>query len=186
MFSWIKKSTCKSHNDTVINEKQNPINKINDEIDELKNTDNKIQLFSLKNEFKYGFVVDVYDGDTCKINMKFKDKLYKWNCRLMGIDTPELRTKNNKEKECGYYVRDKLRENILKKIVVVQCLEFDKYGRLLVYLYQYDENKSLDSYKESTNTTDSINQWLINNNYALSYDGGTKTIQEWDINKLKK
>ena len=167
----MKKNTSKKGN----NENKNLIN-------ELEKTDNKVPLFSLNNEFKLGRVVDVYDGDTCKINMKFKDKIYKWNCRLMGIDTPELRTKNENEKECGYYVRDRLREYILNQIVVVQCLNFDKYGRLLVYIYHYDNNRNLDSYANN----ESINKWLINNNYALSYDGGTKTINEWNINDLKK
>ena len=47
-------------------------------------------------------VVKVYDGDTITVvfPLKYKVKgipilgqMYKWNCRLIGIDTPELRTK---------------------------------------------------------------------------------------------
>lgn len=151
-------------------------------IDNLSSTNNDMPFLTLNNEIKFGYVVDVYDGDTCKINMYFKDEIYRWNCRIMGIDTPELRTKNENEKECGYFVRDKLREKILNKIVIVKCLNFDKYGRLLVNIYEYDNN--IDSINNINNLS-SINDWLISNNYALPYDGGTKTIKEWNINELK-
>ena len=146
-------------------------------IDNLKTSDDA-KMLSLENEIKVGYVVDVYDGDTCKINMYFKDDIYKWNCRVMGIDTPELRTRDLKEKECGYFVRDKLREKILNQIIIVKCLNFDKYGRLLVYIYPYNDNMIIDDNK-------SYNQWLIDNKYALPYDGGTKTKIEWDINNIK-
>jgi endonuclease YncB( thermonuclease family) len=48
------------------------------------------------------------------------------------------------------------------KIIKVKCHEFDKYGRLLVTLF--DDNKTLIN----------INQRLIDEKYAKSYDGGTK------------
>ena len=117
-------------------------------------------------------MVQVYDGDTCKIVIPFKHELFKWNCRLTGLDTPELRTKNLKEKECGYYVRDKLRDKILNKVITVHCHEFDKYGRLLVTLY------------ENSTDSKSINTWLIENHYAYEYEGGTKEIIEWDVANL--
>ena len=110
-----------------------------------------------------GKVVSVYDGDTVKIIMKVNDEFIKFNCRLSGIDTPEIRTKNSNEKKYGIFVRDKLREKILNKIVTVHCLKFDKYGRLLVTLF-------IDNC--------SICDWLIENKYALSYNGGTK--QKWE------
>lgn len=123
----------------------------------------KTTLFTLNEKLVKGKCVDVYDGDKVKLvlNIPFdEDKLYKWNCRINRVDTPELRTKNKKEKEFGYEVRDKLREKILNKILDVKCLEFDKYGRLLVELYTEDK--------------ECINDWLINNNYAFEYFGGTK------------
>ena len=121
-------------------------------------------LFTLNGEYVLGKCVDVYDGDTVKIvlNIPINNKLYKWNCRIARVDTPELRTKNIKEKQHGYIVRDKLREKILDKIIKVKCLEFDKYGRLLVELY------------ENTDIEYNISDWLIDNNYAYKYDGGTK------------
>lgn len=108
-------------------------------------------------------VVSVYDGDTVKAIFPLNGVMYKWNCRLSGIDTPEIRTRNEKEKEYGYFVRDKLREKILDKVVRLSCGDLDKYGRLLVTIFLGDEN---------------VNQWLIDSDYAFAYDGGTK--REWE------
>ena len=97
--------------------------------------DNNVKQLTLENEEKIGKVVSVYDGDTIKIVFPLNDKLYKWNCRLGRIYTPELRTKNLIEKKYGYLVRDKLREKILNKVVKIKCGDFDKYGRLLGELF---------------------------------------------------
>ena len=63
----------------------------------------------------------------------------------------------------GYIVRNKLREKILNKIVEIKCDEFDKYGRLLITIFYEKEN---------------INEWLVKNDYAFEYDGGTK--KSWE------
>ena len=46
-------------------------------------------------------VVHIYDGDTMHIVFREFGSYYKWNCRVTGVDTPELRTKNEAEKEKG-------------------------------------------------------------------------------------
>jgi len=129
--------------------------------------DNKTPIFTLEGNFVQGKIVDVYDGDTVKIvlNLSINSNYFRWNCRLSGINTPEIRTKNVKEKEFGLLVRDKLKERIENKILLIKCGEFDKYGRLLVEIY------------ENNGQLFSINNWLIENNYAKPYDGGTK--EEW-------
>jgi len=129
--------------------------------------DNKTPIFTLEGSFVQGKIVDVYDGDTVKIvlNLSINSNYFRWNCRLSGINTPEIRTKNVKEKEFGLLVRDKLKERIENKILLIKCGEFDKYGRLLVEIY------------ENNGQLFSINNWLIENNYAKPYDGGTK--EEW-------
>jgi micrococcal nuclease len=124
--------------------------------------DNSVGLFSLEGQEHRAKVVDVYDGDTIKCVFPIHNKLYRWNCRIAGVDTPEIRTRCKPEKELGYNVRDKLREKILNKIVYLQCGEFDKYGRLLVNILCDDCL---------------VNDWLVENNYAFAYDGGTK--QSW-------
>jgi endonuclease YncB( thermonuclease family) len=110
--------------------------------------------------------VKVYDGDTITVVFKpfeimLLNSIYKYNIRLAGIDTPELKTNNIDEKKKAVYVRDLLREKILDKFVVIKCGKFDKYGRLLADVY--DENK-----------TEHINKWLIDGGFANVYDGGTK------------
>ena len=124
-------------------------------------------------QFKFGFdgevkiakVVSVYDGDTIKVVFPFLRKLYKFNCRISGVDTPEIRTRDKKEKEYGIKARDELRKKILNKVVKLKCGEFDKYGRLLVDIELSEE--------------ETIKNWLINNNYAFEYDGGTK--KKWNV-----
>ena len=126
--------------------------------------------FTLEGSLFEAKVISVYDGDTVKCAFPFNNKLYKWNCRLSGIDTPEIRTRNKNEKEYGYKVRDLLREKILGKVVTLECGEFDKYGRLLVKIKCNGE----DCY---------INDWLIDNKYAFKYDGGKKSCWEEFLNK---
>ena len=46
---------------------------------------------------------------------------------------------------------------------MVKCGDFDKYGRLLVEIMV-----------EKGGKTDNISDWLIENQYAFSYGGGTK------------
>lgn len=104
-------------------------------------------------------VVSVYDGDTVKVTFPFRGKMFRWNCRIQGVDTPEIRTKDPMEKAEGLAARDALKEKILGKLVVVTCGKFDKYGRLLV-----------DIHVDGTSITD----WLISNNHGVAYDGGTK------------
>ena len=143
--------------------------------------DNNTPMMSFEGETKEAKIVSVYDGDTVKVvfpiyykvrGINVIGKFMKWNCRLEGVDTPELRTRDKKEKEYGYLVRDELRKIILNRVVNINCGKFDKYGRLLI-----DINT-----KEGLN----IKTWLISNNYAFAYDGGTK--QSWSeylINKGK-
>jgi micrococcal nuclease len=123
--------------------------------------DNSVKEFGFDGETKEAKVVDVYDGDTCKVVFPVLRKLYKFNCRIQGIDTPEIRTRDLAEKEFGKKVRDELRKKILNKVVDIQCGEFDKYGRLLIDIQCKNENLN-------------ISKWLIDKDYAFAYDGGTK------------
>lgn len=114
-------------------------------------------------------IISVYDGDTVKAIFPLNGVLYKWNCRLTGIDTPEIRTSDRLQKKFGYEVRDLLRDKILNKVVTLKCQDLDKYGRLLTEIWIGEQN---------------INQWLIDSGYAFAYDGGTK--QSWSSFLLNK
>lgn len=117
------------------------------------------KVFSLNGLETSAKVIDVYDGDTITCIFPFKNEYYSWKCRLNGIDTPEIRTKNKNEKLHGLKARDHLRDKILHKIVNLKCKHFDKYGRLLVDIVYQEED---------------IVKYLIEHGYGVRYDGGTK------------
>ena len=134
-------------------------------------TKQNTELMSLKGNIYNAKIVYIYDGDTMHVVFKEFDKFYRWNCRIMGVDTPELRTKNTKEKEMGYKVRDALIESFMNKIVKIRCDDFDKYGRLLIDVFVPNDVEENDG-------SLMLSQWLIKNKYAYEYDGGTK--KSWD------
>ena len=110
------------------------------------------------NLFYYNaYVESVYDGDTitCTIDCGFNMFMKKQKIRLSGIDTPELR---GDTREHGLMVRDKLRDKILGKQVILKT-EKDrkgKYGRYIATVYINEIN---------------VNQWLVDEGYAVIYTG---------------
>jgi len=101
------------------------------------------------------YVEKVYDGDTitCTIDCGFGITIKKQKIRLLNIDCPEVR---GSEKEKGIIVRDKLREKILNKNIIIKTMKDKKgkYGRYLGTIYLDNIN---------------INTWLIENNLAKPY-----------------
>lgn len=95
-------------------------------------TDKDVNKYSLEGLKKYCKVVKVYDGDTITIVFKHHGQLVKYSCRIDGIDAPELRTKNKKEKEKAIYVREYVKNMIDQETVKVYFGKFDKYGRPLI------------------------------------------------------
>ena len=118
-------------------------------------------------------VESVYDGDSIRIMFPFNNTMYKWNCRLNGIDTPEIRTKCDTEKSYGILVRDELRKMINKKVINVVCHQLDKYGRLLITVFTKEGDLN-------------INDWLIEKGYAFKYDGGKKKSWSDELKKAEK
>ena len=112
-----------------------------------------------------GRVIKVYDGDTITVASKVpglkNSPIYKFSVRLNGIDTPEIKGKNADEKEIAQKARDALSARIMGKDIFLKNVQTEKYGRLLCEIYLGKEN---------------LNQWMIQQRYALSYDGGTKVI----------
>lgn len=129
---------------------------------ELETKTKETPLFSLKNRTFDAKIVYIYDGDTMHCVFKVFGDYYRWNCRICGVDTPEIRTKNKEEKEKGIKLRDELRTRLQDKIVTIKCYEFDKYGRLLIDVYMDDGGL--------------LSQWLIKNQYGYAYHGGTKKV----------
>ena len=106
----------------------------------------------------------VVDGDTIDISIDLGfDLTKKERVRLAGIDTPEKRTKNQKEKEMGYQATEFLEMHLMEATKLTVRTEKDgKFGRMLGWLYKTDTD------------TMSINQIMIDKGYAWAYDGGTK------------
>jgi micrococcal nuclease len=127
---------------------------------DLESKTKETPLFSLNGKHFDAKIVYIYDGDTMHCVFKVFGEYYRWNCRIWGVDTPEIRTKNEGEKKKGIEVRDILRNKLQDKILTIKCYDFDKYGRLLIDVYI--ENGTL------------LSQWLILNNYGYTYNGGTK------------
>lgn len=114
--------------------------------------------FAIKGKYK-AKVLKVLDGDSAYVCFKYNGKYYKFNARLNGIDAPETRTKNLEEKKAGLISKQYLKNIIDNKIVDIDIIHFDKYGRILVELYYNDKH---------------INKYMVDGGYAFSYNGGTK------------
>tara|TARA_B100001113_G_C21107364_1_gene621518 strand:- start:816 stop:1286 length:471 start_codon:yes stop_codon:yes gene_type:complete len=115
---------------------------------------------------EFGKVIKVYDGDSITIATMFQDNgdagIYRFSVRLNGIDTPEMRTRNLDEKKVAQFVQQRLEDKLLGKFVTLKNVQLEKYGRLLCDVYLEEESNQ------------SINDWLLENNFAVVYDGGTK------------
>jgi micrococcal nuclease len=116
-------------------------------------------------------VEGVVDGDTIDvlIDLGF-DILFASRVRLAGIDTPESRTKDLKEKALGLESKEYLKKALKDaKSVVIKTEKMDsseKYGRILGWIYVNDD-------------TVSLNDMMINDGYAWGYLGDTK-VKDFD------
>ena len=116
-------------------------------------------------------VVKVYDGDTITIATFLphdKKTPYRFSVRLRHVDTPELHSKDSNETNAAIFVRDIMKKKVLGKIIFVSQLSYDKYGRILANIYTNAEDAQTNNYDNS------INKWLLNNKYAVVYDGEKK------------
>lgn len=117
-------------------------------------------------EYRVKKVLAVVDGDTIDVDIDLGFNVsYTQRVRLAGIDTPESRTKDLKEKALGLEVKEYLKSKLKDAKVVVIKTELpdssEKYGRILGWLYVDEASVSL-------------NELMIEQGYAWTYDGGTK------------
>lgn len=109
-----------------------------------------------------GTVIKVYDGDTITITSKLPYKtspLYKFSVRLNGIDCPEIKGKNETEKEVAKIARDSLSKKIMGNVIQLKNVQTEKYGRVLAEVWHGGV---------------CMNSWLVKQRLAVEYDGGTK------------
>ena len=122
-------------------------------------------------EYRVKKVHKVVDGDTIDVDIDLGLSVSFFSrVRLAGIDTPESRTTDAKEKALGLEVKEKIKKELAAaKDVVIKTEKPDsseKYGRILGWVF-------LDGAEVS------LNQKLINEGYAWTYGGGTK-IKDFD------
>jgi micrococcal nuclease len=117
-------------------------------------------------EYRVKQVLRVVDGDTIDVDIDLGfDISFTSRVRLAGIDTPESRTTDKKEKVLGLEVKQRLKDLLSKSSSLVIKTEkpdsTEKYGRILGWLYIDGAEKS-------------INEGLIADGYAWGYMGDTK------------
>lgn len=123
-----------------------------------------VTLFSLKGNRYPCRIVSVYDGDTCTALFKMDKKFVKFKVRMLGYDSPEMKPRLNipdrdKIKEDANAAKEALILKTKNEKIIIECGDWDKYGRLLGTLYDGNLN---------------INEWMIESEYGYRYDGGRK------------
>lgn len=107
-------------------------------------------------------VLEIIDGDTIEvmIDLGFDVKLVS-RLRMYGVNAPESRTRDKEEKVRGLAAKDRLKELILGKEVIVNTFKDkeEKFGRMLA-------NVTLDGKV--------INDQLIEEGHAVAYFGGKR------------
>ena len=155
-----------------------------------------IKDYSISGLNLYGRVLDIYDGDTINVALQVNNSCYKYNVRMLGIDTCELKSKNNDIKiraikarnslikyivgdlesiDLTYnYTRSNIKNMFSKNVYLVwiECSDFEKYGRLLANVFL----KEGDQY--------TLSEMLINNNLGYFYNGGSKMTEEDQLNLI--
>jgi micrococcal nuclease len=91
-------------------------------------------------EYRVKKITGVVDGDTIDVDIDLGFNIaYSQRVRLAGIDTPESRTTDKKEKALGLEVKQRLKDILAKaSVVVIRTQKPDsteKYGRVLGWLF---------------------------------------------------
>ena len=115
-------------------------------------------------------ILRVVDGDTVDvdIDLGFGVWMHKERVRMMGIDTPESRTRDRVEKAFGIASKDRLKELLTIGSIQVLKTEIDrsgedkkgKFGRILGDFLVDDNRRCTDI--------------LVEEGHAVAYFGGSK------------
>ena len=105
----------------------------------------------------------VVDGDTVDVTLDLGfDILYNNRIRLLGIDTPEIRTRDLEEKALGLAAKDRVKELCPVGSTVILRTTKDgkgKFGRILGEIFVEEQ---------------SVNKLLVEEGHAVEYFGGKK------------
>ena len=116
-------------------------------------------------------VTRVVDGDTVDvdIDLGFGMTYRKQRVRMMGIDTPESRTRDLEEKFYGKQSKYFLESLLKDRKVQLVSHDKGKFGRILGELFIDDMPEDI-----IVNAEGSINKMMIDNYHAVPYFGQSK------------
>ncbi|MEI0492029.1 thermonuclease family protein [Brachyspira intermedia] len=117
---------------------------------------------NINNNILYNIeVICIYDGDTFFVNIPDVHWLIGSNIsvRIRGIDTPEIRGGTEETKELARKSKEALIKLFEGRKITLYNLNRDKYFRILADV----EADDID-----------VKDYMIKNNYAKPYNGGTK------------
>ena len=112
-------------------------------------------------------VTRVVDGDTIDVNIDLGfDIRHAARVRMMGIDTPESRTRNLEEKAMGLASKARLKELLKGKKIKIETSKEGKgkFGRILADVIAFGKD----------GTEINCNKQLIEEGHARPYFGGKK------------
>jgi len=115
-------------------------------------------------EYKIEKVIKVVDGDTVDVLIDLGFKTFvKKRVRVYGINTPETRTRDLKEKKLGLEAKARVEDLLAEKKgeIVLKSHGVGKFGRVLGVIYFSDSETDLGSI-------------LISEGHAKEYYGGKR------------
>lgn len=125
--------------------------------------------------YEYNAVVErVVDGDTIDVIIDLGFKTWKKvRVRMEGINTPESRTRDLEEKKRGLAAKDRLVEilELNNNKCVLHVSGVGKFGRAIASVFVTSLSPTHD---DSSLTLINVNQQLITEGHAVSYDGGKR------------
>ena len=115
-------------------------------------------------------ILRVIDGDTVDvdIDLGFGVWMRKERVRILGIDTPESRTRDLEEKKYGLIAKEQINSFMpagsMQTLVTVKD-KTGKFGRILGKFLIHDKK---------TDAQMTINDWMIREHHAVEYFGQSK------------
>lgn len=120
-------------------------------------------------------ILRVIDGDTVDVLVDIGFSVHKKiRIRMMGIDTPESRTRDLEEKKRGLASKTRFKEMLKNSKGNIRLISHGvgKFGRCLGELFSPEFECSL-------------NQQMINEGFAYEYFGGNKELAKERANRKK-
>jgi endonuclease YncB( thermonuclease family) len=145
----------------------------------------RVDKFSLGGKPRWVKVCKVYDGDTVTALIFIRGRPYKFQIRMMGYDSPEMKppldnANRQEEMAAAKAAKETLERLVGNGIVRLECPSngSDKYGRVLGVLF--DEKGR------------NLNQLMIDHGWGIPYQGNKKaafSVKSWNptpIDGVKK